>query len=36
MGRDVGSQEIGEQTLRSLVSQRVEVWTESGVCTEDG
>ena len=35
-GRDMGSCEVGEQTLRSPVSQRVEVWIGSGVCTEDG
>jgi len=34
MGRDVVSQEQREQTLRSPVSQRVEVSTGSGVCTE--
>jgi len=31
-----GSQELREQILMSPVSQRVEVWTGSGVCTEDG
>ena len=35
-GRDMGSREVGEQTLRSPVSQRVEVWIGLGVCTEDG
>ena len=35
-GRDMGSREVGEQTLGSPVSQRVEVWIGSGVCTEDG
>ena len=35
-GMDMGSREVGEQTLRFPVSQKVEVWTESGVCTEDG
>ena len=35
-GRDMGSQEVGEQTLGSPVSQRVVVWIGSGVCTEDG
>ena len=34
--RDMGSREVGEQTLGSPVSQRVEVWIGSGVCTEDG
>ena len=34
MGRDVGSQELREQTLRFPGSQRVEVSTGSGVCTE--
>ena len=34
MGRDVVSQEQREQTLRSPVSQRAEVSTWSGVCTE--
>ena len=33
-GRDMGSREVGEQTLRSPVSQRVEVSPGSGVCTE--
>ena len=32
-GRDMGSREVGEQTLGSPVSQRVEVWIGSGVCT---
>ena len=35
-GRHMGSREVGEQTLRSPVSQRVEVWIGLGVCTEDG
>ena len=35
-GRDMGSREVGEQTLGSAVSQRVEVWIGSGVCPEDG
>jgi len=35
-GRDMGSREVGEQTLGSPVSQRVEVWIGSGVCPEDG
>ena len=35
-GRDMGCGEVGEQTLGSPVSQRVEVWIGSGVCTEDG
>ena len=35
-GRDMGSREVGEQTLGSPVSQRVEVWIASGVCTENG
>ena len=35
-GRDMGSREVGEQTLWSPVSQRVVVWIGSGVCTEDG
>ena len=35
-GRDMGSREVGEQTLGSPGSQRVEVWIGSGVCTEDG
>lgn len=35
-GRDMGSREVGDQTLRSPVSQRVEVWIGLGVCTEDG
>ena len=35
-GRDMGSREVGEQTLGSPSSQRVEVWIGSGVCTEDG
>ena len=34
-GRDMGTREVGEQSLRSPVSQRVEVWIGSGVCTED-
>jgi len=34
VGRDVGFQELREQTLRSPVSQRVEVSTGPGVCTE--
>ena len=34
VGRDVGSQELREQTLRFPGSQRVEVSTGSGVCTE--
>ena len=33
-GRDMGSREVGEQTLGSPVSQRVVVWIGSGVCTE--
>ena len=36
VGRDVGSKELREQTLRSPVSQGVEVWAGSGVCIEDG
>ena len=35
-GGNMGSREVGEQTLGSPVSQRVEVWIGSGVCTEDG
>ena len=35
-GRNMGCGEVEEQTLRSPVSQRVEVWIGSGVCTEDG
>ena len=34
VGRDVGPQELREQTLRSPVSQSIEVSTGSGVCTE--
>ena len=34
VGRDVESQELREQTLRSPVSQRVDVTTRSEVCTE--
>ena len=34
VGRDVGSQELREQTLRSPVSHRVDVMTASEVCTE--
>ena len=34
VGRDVGSKELREQTLRSPVSQRVDVTTRSEVCTE--
>ena len=34
VGRDVGSQELREQILRSPGSLRVEVSTGSGVCTE--
>ena len=35
-GRNMGYGEVEEQTLGSPVSQRVEVWIGSGVCTEDG
>ena len=35
-GRNMGCGEVEEQTLGSPVSQRVEVWIGSGVCTEDG
>ena len=35
-GRNMGSREVGEQTLGSPISQRIEVWNGSGVCTEDG
>ena len=35
-GGNMGSREVGEQTLWSPVSQRVVVWIGSGVGTEDG
>ena len=34
VGRDVGSQELREQTLRSPVSQRVDFTNGSEVCAE--
>ena len=34
VGRDVGSQELREQTLRSPVSQRVDFMNGSEVCAE--